>query len=92
MTNLSYEISKKDYNEKIRPYFTKKSESTIEVTTQGLNKKNQMITISSYITHFLKDNLKVEASLNANKNIILELPSDKDKNIINKLEKLTVKN
>ena len=89
MNTINYEISEKNYNQRIYRYLSKKSESTITITTEHYNERNEVCGRDKCVIHFLKGDKKVEANINTNKNIVIILPSDEDKKLINKLERLS---
>jgi hypothetical protein len=89
--DLSYTISEKDYDKKIYPYLKKFSTVMKSELNEFYNINNEIITRERKVTHYLYNKKQVRAFLDNNKNMVIILPSRKEKVLINKLERLAKK-
>jgi hypothetical protein len=89
--DLSYTISEKDYDKKIYPYLKKFSTVMKSELNEFYNINNEIITRERKVTHYLYNKNQVRAFLDNNKNMIVALPSIKDRKLLRKLEKLAIR-
>jgi hypothetical protein len=88
---LSYKISEKDYNKKIYPFLRKWAEVMRAKTNEFYDFDAKVQTKERNITHYLYDGTKVIANLDKDNNMTILLQLCQNKNLINKLEKLSIK-